>query len=268
MSSRQSRASKRSLAVSTTSTNSTARSSSAGGDYTPSSGGGGAGAGSNGGDRGPLSSVLSDDDGIGGAGVGGRGRRGMPTSADDSSVVSLSFRSTSGAASNSKGGNAHATAAAVAAMADLNVSLSTLGGSSSALGGIGSGGASSSSAGRAEVAELMQQLDPSDPRLHLASLNDERSAFGAVSRSCLALNQWATGGVGGSVDDGGMDLAAGGGSAGPTVCSSLLLCPSDHAAVAIPTLRSLITCCTAHTDRRCRILALQTLALVGRSVYA
>ena len=268
MSSRQSRASKRSLAVSTTSTSSTARSSSAGGDYTPSSSSGAAAAaaGSNGGDRGPLSSVLSDDDGIGGAGGGGRGRRGMPTSADDSSVVSLSFHSTSGAASNSKGGNAHATAAAVAAMADLNVSLSTLGGSSSVLGG-GSGGASSISAGRAEFAELMQQLDPSDPRLHLASLNDERSAFGAVSRSCLALNQWATGGVGGSVDDGGMDLA-GGGSAGPTVRSSLLLCPSDHAAVAVPTLRSLITCCTAHTDRRCRILALQTLALVGRSVYA
>ena len=273
MSSRQSRASKRSLAVSTASTtSSTARSSSAGGgDYTPSSSGG---------DRGPLSSVLSDDDGIGGASGGGsRGRRGLPTSADDGSVVSLSFRSTTGTASGGKG-NAHATAAAVAAMADLNVSLSTLGGSSSALGGGGSGGGGaggSTAAGRAEVAELMQQLDPSDPRLHLASLNDERSAFGAVSRSCLALNQWATGGVGGSVDDGGMDLAAAGSrsanananaAAGPTVCSSLLLCPSDHAAVAIPTLRSLITCCTAHTDRRCRILALQTLALVGRSVYA
>ena len=254
MSSRQSRASKRSLAVSTASTSSTARSSSPGA-------GARAGGGNN--DRGPLSSVLSDDDGT------GRGRQRGPLGADDSSIVSLSFLSTSGTASNSKG---NAAAAAAAAMADLHVSLSTLGGAPSALGG-GGGGASPAS-GRAEAAELLQQLDPSDPRLHLASLNDERSAFGAVSRSCLVLNQWATGGVGGSVDDGGMDLAAGTAAAattaaaGPTVCSSLLLCPSDHAAVALPTLRSLITCCTTHTDRRCRILALQTLALVGRSVYA
>jgi len=260
MSSRQSRTTKRSLAVSTTSstgTGSTARSSTA--DNSPANiaaaaagGGRGGGGGNRGNDRGPLSGVLSDDDGLSGGGKGGR--RGGGGMADDDSIISLSFRS-------------HSTAASASRIPHG--------------GGGGGGGASghskdvsslSTSLGGPQASTAASQLDPSDPRLHLASLNDERSTFGAVSRSCLALNQWAGGGVGGAVDDGGLDLSSDpcGGTAdiGPTVCSSLLLCPSDHPAVTMPALRSLIACCTTHTDRRCRIMALRTLALVARSAYA
>ena len=122
------------------------------------------------------------------------------------------------------------------------------------------------SEGTGAAPPALGNLDPFDPRLHLAALKNEQSAFGAVSRSCLALNQWAGGGVGSAFDDGGMDLCNK--VPTPRICSSVLLCPSQHAVTAGPALRALQQCAADHTDRRCRILGLQTLALVARSVYA
>ena len=52
------------------------------------------------------------------------------------------------------------------------------------------------SEGTGAAPPALGNLDPFDPRLHLAALKNEQSAFGAVSRSCLALNQWAGGGSG------------------------------------------------------------------------
>lgn len=82
-----------------------------------------------------------------------------------------------------------------------------------------------------------------DPSAHLSSLTDNRSNYPSVARSCLQLNQFA-----------GADLSVLHDATYARICSSIFA--------------ALVECVQAHEDRRCRILACKTLAIVARAAYA
>ncbi|CAB9521264.1 expressed unknown protein [Seminavis robusta] len=96
----------------------------------------------------------------------------------------------------------------------------------------------------------------SDPSVdkNLKPIRDDGSAFAQVARSCLNITQF----VGASA---GQDDAH-------AVASSHLFHDKTYAKVVVDCFSALITCTKEHKDRRCRILACQTLALGGRTAYA
>lgn len=88
----------------------------------------------------------------------------------------------------------------------------------------------------------------------LMPLTDKRSDYASVARTCLQLNQFAgTGSSAATSDDFNNNALFHDASFAKTISAA-------HAA--------LIECAQTHDDRRCRILACKTLALVARSAYA
>jgi len=87
----------------------------------------------------------------------------------------------------------------------------------------------------------------------LMSLTDKRSAYASVARTCLQLNQFAGSGSSAAASDDSNNALF----HDATFAKTISAC---HAA--------LIECAREHDDRRCRILACKTLALVARSAYA
>ena len=87
----------------------------------------------------------------------------------------------------------------------------------------------------------------------LTSLTDKRSAYASVARTCLQLNLFA-------------------GSASSAASSddnnNALFHDASYAKSTSAFHAALIECAQTHEDRRCRILACKTLALVARSAYA
>jgi hypothetical protein len=95
-----------------------------------------------------------------------------------------------------------------------------------------------------------------DPSTHLTPLRDNHSAYTAVSRSCLHLNQYAGNGSSSAMDD------------IYSVESSALFHDATFAAGMSDVFAALMECATTHDDRRAKIIACKTLALVARSTYA
>ena len=95
-----------------------------------------------------------------------------------------------------------------------------------------------------------------DPTPHLAPLRDNHSAYSAVSRSCLQLNQYAGSGSSSSVDD------------VNSVSSSALFHDSAYATTMSNGFQALMECISTHDDRRAKIIACKTLAMVARATYA
>jgi hypothetical protein len=88
---------------------------------------------------------------------------------------------------------------------------------------------------------------------NLLSLTDKQSAYASVARTCLQLNQFA---------------GSGSSSAASDDDGNVLFHDASFAKTISASQASLIECAQGHDDRRCRILACKTLALVARSAYA
>ena len=104
--------------------------------------------------------------------------------------------------------------------------------------------------------------DPSVDK-NLKPIRDDGSAYSQVSRSCLHICQFA----GSSLSSCSTDNTGGQGDA-HAVESSTLFHDRTYATTISACFAALITCSKEHKDRRCRILACQTLALSARSAYA
>jgi hypothetical protein len=97
---------------------------------------------------------------------------------------------------------------------------------------------------------------PSDPTPQLAPLRDNRSAYIAVAKACLHLNQFALNGSSSTMDD------------THSVASSALFHDASLAASFSGAFSSLMECLQTHEDRRAKILCAKTLAVVARATYA
>jgi len=100
--------------------------------------------------------------------------------------------------------------------------------------------------------------DPSVDK-NLKPIRDDGSAFAQVARSCLQITQFA-GDVPGTTTAVCSD--------GHAVESTHLFHDKTYAKIVSDCFAALIVCCKEHKDRRCRILACQSLALLARSAYA
>ena len=87
----------------------------------------------------------------------------------------------------------------------------------------------------------------------LTALTDKRSAYASVARTCLQLNQFAGSGSSAAASDDD---------------SNALFHDATYAKTISASHAALIECAQGHDDRRCRILACKTLALVARAAYA
>jgi len=104
----------------------------------------------------------------------------------------------------------------------------------------------------------------SDPSVdqNLKPIRDDSSSYSQVVRSCLNITNFA----------GNDSTGTGGPSSGhddvSAVASSTLLHAATYAKTMSACFAALMTCGREHKDRRCRILACQTLAKAARSAYA
>ncbi|KAG7374387.1 hypothetical protein IV203_013482 [Nitzschia inconspicua] len=91
---------------------------------------------------------------------------------------------------------------------------------------------------------------------HLAPLRDNHSSYTAVAKTCFILNQYASHGSCATVED--------------TTCVDTSAVFHDVTMVEKVTegLSALMDCMGQHDDRRAKILACKTAALVGRATYA
>ena len=90
----------------------------------------------------------------------------------------------------------------------------------------------------------------------LAPLKDDSSAYAIVARTCLSLTQFAGYGSSATTEE------------ASTVATVALFHEASYATNVSTTLTALIECLQAHKDRRCRMLAAKTLAILARSAYA
>lgn len=96
----------------------------------------------------------------------------------------------------------------------------------------------------------------SDPTAALPPLRDETSAYPLVAKTCLQLTHFAANG------------SSAHGEETTAVASSALFHDPSYARILTTALDALIVCMRDHQDRRCRILAAQTLAILARAGYA
>ncbi len=95
-----------------------------------------------------------------------------------------------------------------------------------------------------------------DPIPHLAPLRDNHASYIAIGKTCLLLNQFAANGSSGTVED------------STSIESSALFHDGSYAQALSEAFAALLECLSRHDDRRARILAAKTAALVGRATYA
>jgi hypothetical protein len=95
-----------------------------------------------------------------------------------------------------------------------------------------------------------------DPTPILAPIRDNHSAYTAVAKSCLALNQYAGNGSSAAMED--MN----------SVDSSSLFHDATFCSTMSEAFAALTECIQTHDDRRAKIVACKTLALVARATYA
>ena len=95
-----------------------------------------------------------------------------------------------------------------------------------------------------------------DPSSHLTPLRDKYSAYTAVAKACLQLNQYALNGSSSAMDD------------VHSVDTSFLFHDASFAAIMSGAFNGLMETIQNHDDRRAKILCCKTLALVARATYA
>jgi hypothetical protein len=112
----------------------------------------------------------------------------------------------------------------------------------------------------------------SDPTTYLSPLRDNHSDYDAIAKTCLVLNQFAANGSSKattkpstSPED---DIDAPFYGSVEYVESSSLFHDSSFAQILSESIAALLECIREHDDRRCRILACKTVALVARAAYA
>ena len=103
-----------------------------------------------------------------------------------------------------------------------------------------------------------------DPLSHLQPFRDDSSEYAAVAKACLHLTQYFACGSNAqiSTDD---NPAS---SSSSAIISSVLTHDNAFAETASSTFSSLMECIQSHKDRKCRMLACTTLAVIARSSYA
>jgi hypothetical protein len=89
---------------------------------------------------------------------------------------------------------------------------------------------------------------------HIAALQDEQSSYLSVSKACLFFNQLATYGSSSVTPP------------SPAVLESNLFHVEEYATQFLSILRALCSAASHHFDRRCRILALNSLSIVSKAV--
>mmetsp|Transcript_13061 Transcript_13061/g.31877 ORF Transcript_13061/g.31877 Transcript_13061/m.31877 type:complete len:1307 (+) Transcript_13061:88-4008(+) len=102
-----------------------------------------------------------------------------------------------------------------------------------------------------------------DPSSHLSSLRDNHSNFHNVAKSCLFLNQFASHGSSAFIEDTTSLTDSTSGDA-----TSSLFHDGSFAFGLSESIMALLDCIREHDDRRCRIMACKTSAIVGRSAFA
>jgi hypothetical protein len=95
-----------------------------------------------------------------------------------------------------------------------------------------------------------------DPTPILAPIRDNHSAYAAVAKSCLTLNQYAGNGSSAVMED--MN----------SVDSSSLFHDGTFCSTMSEAFAALTECIQTHDDRKAKIIACKTLALVARATYA
>ena len=113
----------------------------------------------------------------------------------------------------------------------------------------------------------------SDPTKYLSPLRDNHSEYDAIAKTCLVLNQFAANGsskatsktTSASPED---DTEAPFYGSVEYVESSSLFHDWSFAQIVSESIAALLECIREHDDRRCRILACKTVALVARAAYA
>ena len=119
-----------------------------------------------------------------------------------------------------------------------------------------SGKAKKSSGERSSDISFGFPAPSADPTSALVPLRDDLSAYALVAKSCLQLNQYAGHGSSAHVQE------------TSSVASSALFHDPSYATIISESFAALTFCIQEHKDRRCRILACKTLALLARSAYA
>lgn len=92
---------------------------------------------------------------------------------------------------------------------------------------------------------------------------EEKSAFPAVAKACLQIAQWS-----GPSSSGGGGSSASAADDSTTVSSSGLAHEASLSERTMAAAAALSACSRHHSDRRCRKLSLQTLAITARGTYA
>ncbi len=109
----------------------------------------------------------------------------------------------------------------------------------------------------------------SDPTTALSPLRDKHSNYDAVAKTCLVLNQFAANGSSKATPSKSENNGEASFSGSVEyVESSSLFHDSSFAQILSESFASLLECIREHDDRRCRILACKTAALVARAAYA
>jgi len=110
----------------------------------------------------------------------------------------------------------------------------------------------------------------SDPKQYISPLRDNHSKYNDVAKTCLLLNQFATNGsskASSLSSSSSQDENCNGGSM-EYVESSSLFHDSSFAQSLSDSFAALLECISEHNDRRARIIACKTIALMARSAYA
>jgi len=99
-----------------------------------------------------------------------------------------------------------------------------------------------------------------DPTPLLKNLRDEHSSYTIVAKTCLTISQFAGYGSQATTQDEATSTT--------TILDSVVLHDAAYAKIVSNTLRSLFECLESHKDRRSRILAAKTCAILGTAAYA
>ena len=109
----------------------------------------------------------------------------------------------------------------------------------------------------------------SDPTKFLSPLRDNHSHYDAIAKTCQVLNQYAANGSSKATKSSKPEESDSSNSGlMEYVESSSLFHDSSFAQILSESFDSLLECIREHHDRRCRILACKTVALVARAAYA
>jgi hypothetical protein len=108
----------------------------------------------------------------------------------------------------------------------------------------------------------------SDPTQYISPLRDNHSNYNAVAKTCLLLNQFAANGSSKAASSSSSEDESNNAGSMEYVESSSLFHDSSFAQSLSESFAALLECISEHDDRRARIVACKTVALMARSAFA